>query len=62
METKNQIDSSQDIKKETQEPRMCPRCKGTKFDPFYQSYCYRCGGIGEVYGSESNFKPSSFAD
>ena len=63
METKNEIDSSQDIKKEKKEPRVCPRCKGSTFDPYHdQDYCHRCGGIGEVYGTESNFQPSSFVD
>lgn len=63
METKNEIDFSQDIKKETKEPRVCPRCKGSTFDPYYyQNYCCRCGGIGKVYGPESNFQPSSFVD
>lgn len=49
--------SSQD-----REPRTCPRCKGFKTDPFYQSDCYRCGGVGKVYGPESNFTPSQFVD
>lgn len=44
------------------ESRTCPRCKGRKIDPFYQSGCYRCGGVGTVYGPESSFRPSQFAD
>lgn len=45
------------------EPRVCPRCHGEKFDPYHhQDYCHRCGGTGKVYGPESNFQPSSFVD
>lgn len=48
---------------EKKEPRVCPRCKGSKVDPYhYQDDCQRCGGIGEVYGPESNFTPSQFVD
>jgi hypothetical protein len=46
-----------------QEPRICPRCNGEKFDPYhYQDDCQRCGGVGEVYSPESNFKPPGFVD
>ncbi len=46
-----------------EEPRLCSRCKGRKVDPYYyQDDCHRCGGVGKVYGSESNFRPSQFAD
>ncbi len=46
-----------------EEPRKCPRCHGRKVDPYrYQDDCHRCGGVGEVYGPESNFIPSQFAD
>ena len=46
-----------------EEPRTCPRCKGKKVDPHhYQDDFQRCGGIGKVYGPESNFIPSQFAD
>lgn len=60
---KNKIDPSKDIKKEKQESRVCPRCSGSKVDPYhYQDDCQRCGGTGEVTGPERNFTPSSFVD
>lgn len=46
---------------ENNEPRLCPRCKGRKVDPYRdQDDCHRCGGVGKVYGLESNFNPSQF--
>lgn len=61
METKNAIDPSLDTKKD--EPRVCPRCNGSKVDPHhYQDDCQRCGGLGTVYGPEKNFVPYPFVD
>ncbi len=48
---------------DTQEPRVCPRCLGRKFDPHhFQDDCQRCGGTGKVHGPESNFVPYPFVD
>ena len=53
----------QKIPKPKEEPRVCPRCHGRKVDPHhYQDDCQRCGGTGEVYGSESDFVPYPFVD
>ncbi len=48
---------------EKEEPRVCPRCKGTKVDPHhFQDDCQRCGGIGTVYGDERKWSPPQFID
>lgn len=53
----------QDLEKEIKEPRVCPRCKGTKVDPHhFQDDCQRCGGIGTVYGNERKWSPPQFID
>ncbi len=62
MENEKSVSDTLPKKIETKEPRKCPRCKGTTFDPFYLDHCYRCGGIGTVYGPESDFVPYPYAD
>ena len=49
--------------KEIQEPKVCPRCNGSKVDPHhYQDDCQRCGGLGTVSGTEKKFVPYPFVD
>ncbi len=54
---KEEIKCSLNTQKE--EPKVCPRCKGRKVDPYYISDCRRCGGVGTVTG---HFVPDQFID